>query len=97
MKGVMLDMPAYRFEVSQAPHVEKKLVEEYEREGLLVTAKRPNPREITYSDVSKLPYTAAVIKVVSMFRLARIKSAYHAECIAGRCRCCMNYPLCRIA
>eukprot|EP00884_Botryococcus_braunii_P004932 jgi/Botrbrau1/1443/Bobra.178_3s0001.1 len=50
------------FEVSQAPHVEKKLLQEYEQAGLLPTAECPSPREITYSDVSKLPYTAAVIK-----------------------------------
>eukprot|EP00884_Botryococcus_braunii_P013419 jgi/Botrbrau1/22078/Bobra.0206s0006.1 len=44
------------------PHVEKKLLQEYEQAGLLPTAECPSPREITYSDVSKLPYTAAVIK-----------------------------------
>ncbi len=51
-----------RFEVSQAPEVERKLMEELDAAGLLVTAARPNPRDLEYADLAKLPYLAAVMK-----------------------------------
>ncbi len=37
-------------------------MEELDGLGLLVTAKRPNPRELEYGDIARLPYLAAVMK-----------------------------------
>jgi hypothetical protein len=38
-------------------------VAELQSLGLMATAAQPNPRELTYSDLCKLTYLRAVIKV----------------------------------
>ena len=49
--------------VSQHPEVETKICAELDEHGLLVTPSRPNPRKVTYEDLSKLTYLDMVIKV----------------------------------
>lgn len=49
--------------VSQNPQVEAKICQELDEHGLLVTADRPNPRKVTYEDLSKLNYLDMAIKV----------------------------------
>jgi hypothetical protein len=39
------------------------MMKELDAAGLLVTAERPEPRDLVYSDLGKLPYVAAVMKV----------------------------------
>lgn len=41
-----------------------KLEAELDEAGLLKSAANPNPREITYADISKLHYLDCVIKVL---------------------------------
>ncbi len=49
--------------VSQHPEVEAKICQEMDQHGLLVTAARPNPRQVTYDDLAKLTYLDMAIKV----------------------------------
>ena len=49
--------------VSQHPEVEARICAELDEHGLLVTPSRPNPRKVTYEDLSKLTYLDMVIKV----------------------------------
>ena len=49
--------------MSQHPQVEAKICQELDQHGLLVTADRPNPRKVTYEDLSKLSYLDMAIKV----------------------------------
>ncbi len=49
--------------VSQHPEVEAKICQELDQHGLLVTAARPNPRQVTYDDLAKLTYLDMAIKV----------------------------------
>lgn len=49
--------------VSQHPGVEAKICQELDEQGLLVTSARPNPRKVTYDDLSKLNYLDMAIKV----------------------------------
>lgn len=51
--------------VSQHPEVEAKICAELDEHGLLATPSRPNPRKVTYEDLSKLSYLDMVIKVSS--------------------------------
>jgi fatty acid synthase len=48
--------------VSQHPGVEARLVAELDAEGLLATPTRPHPRPVSYADLARLPYLAAVCK-----------------------------------
>ncbi len=52
-----------RFAISQHPEVEAKIVAELQSHGLAATEENPNPRQLTYPDLSKLTYLQAVIKV----------------------------------
>lgn len=49
--------------LSQHPEVEAKICQELDQHGLLRTAGRPNPRKVTYEDLSKLSYLDMAIKV----------------------------------
>lgn len=49
--------------MSQHPAVEARITQELDHVGLLLTPERPEPRRITYADLSQLPYLSAVIKV----------------------------------
>ena len=53
-----------RYMLTQNPEVEAKVVAELDSLELLVTPDRPNPRKVTYADLSKLEYLQAVIKVL---------------------------------
>lgn len=50
------------FAISRYPHVEEKIVQELEKLGLLATASNPNPRDVTFDDLGRLPYLTCVIK-----------------------------------
>jgi len=50
--------------VSQHSEVERKLAEELDAAGLLVTPERPNPRPMEYSDLGRLTYLSWVCKVL---------------------------------
>ncbi len=52
-----------RYDISQHPEVERKVVQELDLLGLLATPERPNPRSIEYADLSRLTYLNCVIKV----------------------------------
>ena len=54
---------AGRFQLSQHPEAEDKVVAELRGLGLLVTAETPEPRLFSPADRSKLPYLTCVIKV----------------------------------
>lgn len=49
--------------IAEHEEVKGKILAELDMNGLLVTAKRPQPRSITYNDALKLPFLAATIKV----------------------------------
>ena len=49
--------------VSQHPEVEEQICQELDQHQLLVTAARPNPRQVTFEDLGKLTYLDMVIKV----------------------------------
>ena len=49
--------------VSQHPEVEAKICAELDQQGLLKSADRPNPRQVTYDDLGKLTYLDMAIKV----------------------------------
>jgi cytochrome P450 len=48
--------------LTQNPQVLKKLEQELDEAGLLVTRSRPVPRDLQYSDLSKLTYLEWVLK-----------------------------------
>ncbi len=54
-----------RFLISQHPEVEAKITTELEDLGFLVGPSRPVPRQMEYSDLSKLTYLSAAIKVAN--------------------------------
>ncbi len=54
-----------RYLISQHPEVEARLTAELDQAGLLVTAARPHPRTMQYSDLSSLTYLTCVCKVGS--------------------------------
>ena len=56
-------MLSARYMLTQNPEVEAKVVAELDRLELLVTKDRPQPRQMTYTDLSKLEYLQAVVKV----------------------------------
>ena len=56
---------ASRFEISQHPEVEAKIVAELDKAGLLCTAEHPQPRTMTFTDISALPYLSGTIKVLN--------------------------------
>ena len=65
-------MHAHRYLISQHPEVEAKLTAELDQAGLLVTADRPHPRPMQYSDLTSLTYLTWVCKVGQhLFRLQR--------------------------
>lgn len=49
--------------MTQHPEVEAKVVAELDALELLVTPGRPNPRPVTYTDLGKLEYLQACVKV----------------------------------
>lgn len=56
-----------RYLISQHPKVEAMVVSELDQAGLLVSRARPNPREIEYDDISRLPYLNACLQVKCKF------------------------------
>ncbi|CAL8465333.1 g4868 [Coccomyxa elongata] len=48
--------------LSQHPDVERKLAQELDAAGLLVTPERPNPRPMEFADLAALPYLSWVSK-----------------------------------
>jgi hypothetical protein len=52
-----------RYLISQHPDVEQKILAELDALELTITSERPQPRNLTYADLNKLPYLQAVIKV----------------------------------
>ena len=52
-----------RYDISQHPEVERKVVEELDQLGLLATPERPIPRSLEFADLSRLTYLNCVIKV----------------------------------
>lgn len=52
-----------RYLISQHPEVEAKILAELDALELTITPQRPRPREMVYSDLSKMVYLNAVIKV----------------------------------
>ena len=57
---------AGRFQLSQHPEAEHKVVAELQALGLLATAEAPVPRLFSSADLSKLPYLTLVIKVACL-------------------------------
>ncbi len=54
-----------RYLVSQHPEVERRVAQELDEAGLLVSAQRPNPRKLSREDACSpqhLPYLKAVLK-----------------------------------
>jgi cytochrome P450 len=49
------------FAISRYPPIEEHIVKELESLGLLATASNPNPRDVTYDDLGRLPYLTCVI------------------------------------
>ena len=49
--------------ISQHPEVEAKLTAELDKHGFLATIDQPTPAQMTYSDLSNLPYLSWVCKV----------------------------------
>jgi hypothetical protein len=54
---------ARRYLLSQHPEVERKLAQELDAAGLLVTPERPKPRAMEYTDLGRLTYLSWVCKV----------------------------------
>ncbi len=54
---------ARRYLLSQHPEVERKLAQELDVAGLLVTPERPHPRPMEYADLGQLTYLSWVCKV----------------------------------
>ncbi len=52
-----------RYLISQHPEVEARLAAELDEAGLLVTPERPQPRDLTHADLSRLTYLNCVLKV----------------------------------
>ncbi|CAL8464901.1 g4436 [Coccomyxa elongata] len=48
--------------ISQHPEVEARLAAELDEAGLLVTPERPQPRDLTHADLSRLTYLNCVLK-----------------------------------
>ena len=65
-----------RFAISQHPEVEAKIVDELQRHGLAATEENPNPRQLTYPDLSKLTYLQAVIKVSCLTEHSHVSSQF---------------------
>ncbi len=55
---------ACRYLLSQHPEVERKLAQELDAAGLLVTPERPKPRSMEFADLANLPYLSWVSKVM---------------------------------
>ena len=61
-----------RYLVSQHPEVERKLAQELDEAGLLVSEQRPAPRKLSREDACSaqhLPYLKAVLKACACTRL----------------------------
>ena len=56
-------MASGRFQLSQHPEAEARMVQELQGIGLLATPAAPVPRSSTPADLSKLPYMACIMKV----------------------------------
>jgi len=52
-----------RYLISQHPEVEGKILDELDALGLSITPQRPHPRDMVYTDLGKMVYLQAVIKV----------------------------------
>lgn len=52
-----------RYLLTQHPEVQRKLEQELDRAGLLVTAERPQPRALEYADLANLQYLSWISKV----------------------------------
>lgn len=65
-----------RLMISQHHDVEAKVVAELDALGLLITPSRPQPRAMTFEDITALEYTICAIKVCSGLR---------ASCASNRC------------
>lgn len=66
-----------RYLLSQHPEVERKLAQELDAAGLLVTPKRPNPRSMEFADLTALPYLSWVSKVCC-------RQTPHCPCMTDR-------------
>lgn len=51
------------FLLGKHPEAMARLETELDAAGLLVTPQRPQPRALTYADISKLPWLDACVKV----------------------------------
>jgi len=51
-----------RYFISQHPEAERKIAEELDGLGFLVTSARKTPRRLEYADLSKLPYLSGAVK-----------------------------------
>ena len=72
-----------RYLISQHPEVEKKLVEELDKNGFLATAGQPKPVRMQYSDLSKLTYLSWVCKVCCLLPLASSRPLLRLEACLG--------------
>ena len=54
-----------RYLLSQHPAAEAKVADELDEAGLLARPGSPEPRQLQYDDISRLPYLGCVIKVCS--------------------------------
>lgn len=55
-----------RYLLSQHPEAERRLAQELDAAGLLVTPERPHPRAMEYADLGRLTYLSWVCKVCAL-------------------------------
>ena len=71
------------FLLGKHPEAMARLEAELDAAGLPVTPQRPQPRALTYADISKLPWLDACVKVWPASLLADTGAADHAKSKIG--------------